>query len=124
VEKGEDRREASWLTYGRSGFVHYLIARRETTGLEVPHTLFHSGKEVLPVFSSAEAAQRFLASLALGGEWHVRTFSAGELVSLLFILHERVAWVVFNPPPRRPLGEDVLSHLTTRDSFVEFLIAY
>jgi hypothetical protein len=124
VEKGEDRQEASWLTYGRSGFVHYLIARRETTGLELPHTLFHLGKEVLPVFSSAEAARRFLASLALGGEWHVRTFSAGELVSLLFILHERVAWVVFNPPPGRPLGEDVLSRLTTRDSFVEFLIAH
>jgi hypothetical protein len=124
VEKGEDRREASWLTYGRSGFVHYLIARRETTGLELPHTLFHLGKEVLPVFSSAEAARRFLQSLALGGEWHVRTFSAGELVSHLFILHERVAWVVPNPPPRRPLGEDVLSHLTSRDSFVQFLIAH
>jgi hypothetical protein len=86
--------------------------------------LFHSGKEVLPVFSSAEAARRFLASLTLGGEWHVRTFSAGELVSLLFILHERVSWIIPNPPPRHPLGEDVLSHLTSRDSFVEFLIAH
>ena len=112
------------LTYGLSGSVHYLIARRETTGLELPHTLFHLGKEVLPVFSSAEAARRFLQSLALGGEWHVRTFSAGELVSLLFILHERVAWVVPNPPPGRPLDEDVLSHLTSRDSFVQFLIAH
>jgi hypothetical protein len=124
VEKGEDRREASLLTYAHSGSVHYLIARRETTGLQLPHTLFHLGKEVLPVFSTAEAARRFLASLALGGEWHVRTFSAGELVSLLFILHERVAWIVPNPPPGHPLGEDVLSHLTSRDSFVEFLIAH
>jgi hypothetical protein len=123
VEKGEDRGEESWLPSGRSRLVHYLIARRETTGFEVPHTFFHLGKEVLPVFSSAEAARRFLASLALGGEWHVRTFSGGELVSLLFILHERVAWVVPNPPPELLLGEDVLSHLTTRDSFVEFLVA-
>jgi hypothetical protein len=82
------------------------------------------GNEVLPVFSSAEAAQRFLASLGLGVEWHVRMFSAGELVSVLFILHKRVAWVVPNPPPGRHLGEDVLSHLTSRDSFVEFLIAH
>jgi len=82
------------------------------------------GKEVLPVFSSTEAARRFLASLALGGEWHVRTYSSGELVSLLFILHGRVAWVVPNPPPGRHLGEDVISHLTSRDSFVEFLIAH
>jgi hypothetical protein len=124
VEKGEDRREASLLTYGRSGSVHYLIVRRETTGMELPHTLFHLGKEVLPVFSSAEAARRFLASLALGGEWHVRTFFAGELVSHLFILHERVAWVIPNPPPGRPLGEDMLSHLTSRNSFVEFLITH
>jgi hypothetical protein len=103
--------------------VHYLIARREKTGLELPHTFFLMGEEVLPVFSSAEAARRFLASLTLGDEWHVRTFSAGELVSLLFILHERVVWVVSNPPPGRLLAEDVLSHLTSRDSFVEFLIA-
>jgi hypothetical protein len=55
-----------------SGLVHYVIARRETTGFEVPHTFFHLGKEVLPVFSSAEGARRFLASLALGDRWHVR----------------------------------------------------
>jgi hypothetical protein len=107
-----------------SGLVHYVVARRETTGFEVPHTFFHLGKEVLPVFSSAEAARRFLASLALGESWHVRGFSTGELVSVLFILHERVAWVLPNPPPVRLLTEDELSHLTSRDSFVEFLIAH
>jgi hypothetical protein len=109
-----------------SGLVHYVyvIARRESTGFEVPHTFFHLGKEVLPVFSSAEAARRFLASLALGDRWHVRGFSAGELVSVLFILHERVAWVLPNPPLGRLLAEDDLSHLTSRDSFIEFLIAH
>jgi hypothetical protein len=64
VEKGVDW-EAPWLPSGCSGLVHYVIARRETTGFELPHTFFHLGKEVLPVFSSAEAARRFLASLAL-----------------------------------------------------------
>jgi hypothetical protein len=124
VEKGEDRGEASWLPSGRSGLVHYVIARRETTGFELPHTFFHLGKEVLPVFSSAEAARRFHSSLALGDRWHVRGFSGGELVSLLFILHERVAWVLPNPPPGGLVTEDALSDLTSRDSFIEFLIAH
>lgn len=76
------------------------------------------------MFSSAEAARMFLASLALSDRWLVRGLSAGELVSLLFILHERVAWVLPNPPLGRLLAEDALSHLTSRDSFIEFLIAH
>ena len=123
MEKGEDWGEASWFPSGRSGLVHYVIARRETTGFEVPHTFFHMGKEVMPVFSSAEAAQGFLASLALGDRWRVREFSGGELVSLLFILHKRVAWVLPNPPLERLLAEDALSQLMRRDSYIEFLIA-
>src|SRR5215217_5600214 len=122
VEKGVDW-EQSWLPSGRSRLVHYVIARRETTGFEVPHTLFHLGKEVMPVFSSAEVARRFLASLALDDRWHVREFSTGELISLLFIFHKRVAWVLPNPPLERLLVEDALSQLVRRDSFVEFLIA-
>ena len=101
---------------------HYVIARRETTGFELPHTLFHLGKEVLPVFSSAEAARRFLASIALSDRWHVREFSTGELVSLLFILPKRVAWVLPNPPLGRLLAEDALSQMMHRERFVEFLI--
>jgi len=123
MEKGVDW-EPSWLPSGRSGLVHYVIARRETTGFEVPHTFFHLGKEVLPVFSSAEAARRFLASLALGDRWHVRGYFAGELVSLLFILHKRVAWVLPNPPLERLQAEDAQSQVMRRDSFIEFLIAH
>jgi hypothetical protein len=123
VEKGVDW-EPSWLPSGRSGLVHYVIVRRETTGFEVPHTFFHLGKEVLPVFSSAEAARRFLASLALGDRWHVRGYFAGELVSLLFILHKRVAWVLPNPPLERLQAEDAQSQVMRRDSFIEFLIAH
>jgi hypothetical protein len=123
VEKGEDWGEASWLPSGRSGLVHYVVTRREITGFELPHTFFHLGKEVMPVFFSAEAAQGFLASQALGDRWHVREFSTGELVSLLFILHKRVAWVLPNPPLERLLPEDALSQLMRRESFVEFLIA-
>jgi hypothetical protein len=123
VEEGQDWGEASWLPSRRSGWVHYVIARRETTGFELPHTMSHLGKEVLPVFSSAEAARRFLASLALGDRWYVREFSTGELVSHLFILHKRVAWVLPNPPLGRLLAGDALSQLTRRDRFIEFLNA-
>jgi hypothetical protein len=122
VERGEDW-EPSLLPSGGSGLVHYVMARRETTGFEVPHTFFHLGQEVMPVFSSAEAARRCLASQALGERWHVREFSTGELVSLLFILHERVAWVLPNPPLERLLAEDALSQLMRRGSFIDFLIA-
>jgi hypothetical protein len=123
VEKREDR-ELSWLPSGRSGLVHYVIARREITGFEHPHTFSHLGKEVMPVFSSAEAARKFLASRALGDRWHVREFSTGELVSLLFILHKRVAWVLPNPTvEQRLLAEDALLQLMRRVSFVECLIA-
>ena len=103
--------------------MHYLIARREIKGLEVPHVLLGCGEEVLPVFSSAEAARKFLTSQVLGEGWYVRPFSTGELVSLLFILPKRVAWVLPNPPLGRRLAEDALSQLTRRDSFIELLIA-
>ena len=103
--------------------VHYVIARREITGFELPHTFSHLGKEVMPVFSSAEAARGFLASLDLGDRWHVKEFSTGELVSLLFILHKRVAWVLHNPPLGHLLTQDALSYLTRRDCFIEYLIA-
>src|SRR5215203_7256414 len=50
-------------------------------------------------------------------------FSTGELVSLLFILPKRVAWVLPDPQLRRLLAEDALSQLTRRNSFIELLIA-
>ena len=46
----------------------------------------------------------------------------GELISLLFALHERVARVSFGPLPGHLLIEDELSHLMSRDDFVEFLL--
>jgi hypothetical protein len=55
--------------------------------------------------------------------WYVRKFSTGELVSHLFILRKRVAWVLPNPRLGRLLAEDALSQLTRRDSFIKLLIA-
>ncbi len=102
--------------------MHYLIARRETKGLEVPNVLLTCGEEVLPVFSSAGAARRFLSSQVRGDGWYVRQFSTGELVSLLFGLYGRVGRVLPNPLPGALSGEDAASPPVSRDRFIEFLI--
>jgi len=102
--------------------VHYLIVRRELTGFEAPHTFFRCGERVLPVFCAREAAKRFIDSRDLGEGWYVRGFSVGELISLLFALHEKVSWISFSPLPGHLLIEDALSHLTSRDNFIESLI--
>jgi hypothetical protein len=101
---------------------HYLIVRREPTGFEAPHTVLRYGEGVLPVFCAREAAGRFIDSRALGEGWYVRLFSVGELISLLFVLHERVAWVSFSPLPGHLLIEDALSHLMSREDFIASLI--
>jgi hypothetical protein len=103
---------------------HYLIVRRELTGFEAPHTFFRCGERVLPVFCAREAAKMFIDSRALEEGWYVRGFSVGELISLLFALHDRVAWVLFNPLPGHLLVEDALSRLTSRDNFIASLIVH
>jgi hypothetical protein len=113
---------AASLPAGRQALVHYLIVRREPTGFEAPHTFFRCGERVLPVFCVREEAGTFIASRDLGKGWHVRGYSVGELISLLFALHDRVAWVSFSPLPGHLLIEDALSHLTSRDDFIESLI--
>ena len=53
------------------------------------------------MFCAREAVKRFIDSRVLGGGWYVREFSVGELSSLLFALHERVAWVLFSTLRKR-----------------------
>ena len=121
-DDGGVRREAESQLAERHTLVHYLIVRRQPTGFEAPHTFFRRGERVLPVFCVMEDARRFIASRDLGEDWHVRGYSAGELVSLLFILHESVAWVSFSPLPGHLLIEDALSHLMSRRDFIASLI--
>ncbi len=110
---------------GRPALVHYLIARREALGSVVPHTLFHSGKELLPVFCSGEAARRFSASRALDDDgWYVRVYSCGELVSLLCALHHKLGGILLDPLPEHCLADvDVLGSSVSREGFVELLIS-
>lgn len=119
-----DRGEGSWSPSGCQTFVHYLIARRDAANSRLLYTFFHLGEEVLPVFCSGEAAKRFLFSRELGDGWYVRKFSAEELISLLFIAYERVAWILPNPLPGHMLSEDALSHLISQDEFIGFLVAH
>ena len=115
--------QAASLLAERRAMVHYLIVRRQPTGFEAPHTFLRSGERVLPVFCVRDEALRFVASHSLGEEWHVRGYHAGELVSLLFALHERVAWVSFSPLPGHMLIEDALSHVKSRNDFIASLMA-
>ncbi len=67
-----------------------------------------------------------LGSLAPEDGWHVRAFSPGELVSLLFAVHERVAWVLPDPLPdplagRTPANDDRLPTVG-RDEFIAQLV--
>ena len=117
---------ASWPSSEGQGFSHFLITRREPSGFEAPHAFFRHGEGVVAVFCSEGAAKRYLASLAPEEGWHVRVFSAGELVSLLFALHERVAWVLPDPlpdpsPGRSPARDDRLSPVG-RDDFIAQLV--
>ena len=121
-DEGGARGEADSVPTGRQALVHYLIVRREPTGFEAPHTFFRYGERVLPVFCAREAARRFIASRAPGEGWYARAFSAGELISLLFALHESVAWVMSSPLPGHLLIEDALSRLMSRDDFIASLI--
>ena len=121
-DDGGLRGEADALPAGRKALVHYLIVRCEATGHETPHTFFRCGERVLPVFCAREAARRFIASRAPNEGWYARGFSGGELISLLFALHESVAWIICSPLPGHLLVEDALSRLVSRDDFIASLV--
>lgn len=102
---------------------HYLIARYEQRGLELPHDRLDSGEEVLPVFSSRKAARRFLLSRTLGERWLVRDFSDGELVSVLFALRAGVTLISIDPIPGLRVDEDFpVSSFVDRDGYIDSLL--
>jgi hypothetical protein len=100
-----------------------VIVRHKTCGLELLRISLESGEEVLPVFSSAEAAGRFLLSGALGESWCVRECSAGEMVSLLFGPCANVERVLLNPLPEPLTAKEGLMNPVYRESFIASLLA-
>ena len=99
----------------------YLIVGHVSKGLELPHIFTDLGEEVLPVFSSEEAAQEFLTLLSLGKGWYVRGFSGGELVSMLFAFHAGMKGVLLDPHPG-DLSRNVSMSLVGRNTFVSSLL--
>jgi hypothetical protein len=124
IDNGRETRRATEVhPPGRPAIVRHLIVRREGTGFESPYSFSHSGGEMLTVFSTREAARMYLGSDGFGDEWYVREYAGGELVSLLFALHDRLRGVLLDPPPGYRLDEQqVMWSLVDRDGFIEFLI--
>ena len=100
---------------------HYLIVGYGSKGMELPHIFSDSGEEILPVFSSKTAAQEFLSLSPLGEGWDVRSFSGGELVSMLFAFHERLKGVALDPQPGAH-SEDVALSVVERKAFASSLL--
>jgi hypothetical protein len=100
---------------------HYLIVGYGSKGLMLPTCFSDSGEEVMPVFSSEEAAETFLALSSLGEGWYVKGFSGGELVSVLFAFHVRMKGIVLDPHPGVLSGQRMVS-LLGRDTFVKSLL--
>ena len=110
-----------WFSQEHSPLQRYLIVRHSSKGLELPDILSDSGKDILPVFSSEEAAWEFLSWSSLGERWYVRGFSGGELVSVLFAFHARIKGVLLDPHPGVLSGEVTVS-LVRRDVYVTSLL--
>jgi hypothetical protein len=117
----ETHGHAGWFSEEPTLLQRYLIIGHGSKGLELPHIFSDSGEEVLPVFSSEEAARRFLALSSLGKGWCVRGFSCGELVSVIFAFHTGLNGLLLDPPPGA-LSEDVRVSLVGRDAFVSSLL--
>jgi hypothetical protein len=75
---------------------YWLLAKRGTGGLEVLTTSLADGRRVLPVFSFEEEADLYL-HLGIRGSWRVRLTEAGELLSLLYCLCNKVDLVALDP---------------------------
>ena len=110
-----------WFSEEHMLLQHYLIVGHGSKGLELPHLCSDFGEEVLPVFSSEEAARKFLSLSSLGKEWYVREFSGGELVSVLFAFHKEMKGVLLDPQPGA-LSGDVMVSRVRWDAFVSSLV--
>jgi hypothetical protein len=110
-----------WFSGEHTPVQHYLIVGHSSKGLELPHIFSASGEEVLPVFSSEEAAREFLSLSSLGKGWYVRDFSGGELVSVIFAFHTSVKGVLLDPQPG-VLSDDVMVSLVGLNAFMSSVL--
>jgi hypothetical protein len=117
----EPHGHAAWFSGEHAPVQHYLIVGHSSKGLDLPHIFSASGEEVLPVFSSEEAAREFLSLSSLGKGWYVRDFSGGELVSVIFAFHTSVKGVLLDPQPGL-LSVDVMVSLVGLNAFMSSVL--
>ena len=110
-----------WISEESMRPQHYMLIGHGSKALELPHIFSDSGEEILPVFSSEEAAQEFLSLSSLRRGWYVRGFSGGELVSLIFAFHTGMKGVLLDPRPGVLSGEVALS-VVGRNAFVRSVL--
>ena len=79
-------------------------------------------REILPVFTGAEAAQDFVRRGGVGGDWWARESTAGELVSLLVGHLPHVDRIVLDPVFGVSAGE-AEPRSVSKEEFVATLMA-
>jgi hypothetical protein len=123
IEHGTHDRHgcALWYSEEHTPLQHYLIVGYGSKGLELPYILSDTGQEILPVFSSEEAAQEFLSLSSLGERWCFRGFSRGELISVLFAFQAGTKGVLLDPHPGALAG-DVTLPIVRREAYVNSLL--
>ena len=123
IEHGTHDRHgcALWYSEEHTPLQHYLIVGYRSKGLGLPYILSDPGQEILPVFSSEEAAQEFLSLSSLGERWCIRGFSRGELVSVLFAFHAGMKGILLDPHPGSLAGH-VSVPLVGREAYMSSLL--
>ena len=106
------------------GSTYWLIARNETSRLEVLATGLVRGEEAIPVFSHEEEAELFLGLWEVGvGGWQVRESSAGEIISVLCGPCASVERVALDPLPEMLVERTVGLVSLSRERFVDLVLS-
>ena len=118
-------RRAPRRAAGRApGSTYWLIARNETSRLEVLATGLVGGEETMPVFSHEEEAELFLGLWEVGvGGWLGRESSAGEIISVLCGPCASVERVALDPLPEMLLERTVGLVSLSRERFVDLVLS-
>jgi hypothetical protein len=100
---------------------HYVVTRDGDKGLEVLRVPVEGKARVLPVFSAGWAARGYLFAEAPGRGWYVRTYTPGELASLLLGPCAGVEWVALDPRPGPRSGGKAVTVMPW-ENFVDYLL--
>lgn len=100
-----------------------LLGRPEPgQGAELLLVSSEPGEEALVAFSSRRIAERFIRLRDLEKEWHARTSSPGETISLLCGLYIGVRWVSLNPLLTPLATEPDSLIMISREAYIDFFL--